>query len=285
MWPKRKTNYSKLAANERVRQRQIAYQYLQNGPSVQNLYNAATAFWKSLPFVGTTAADMNPYTFAGEPTILPGRVSIKGIKIPKITKANATKVTAQEWDAAYNAAIKSENLQEAQRLRDLHFYAKSSKSKASELLYKHSTYEEPFNSFDLNHKPNYQTSRRNGKGVYLEDEGSLSRMSEIRKRIARGSYGGYGTNTMNLRVNFKNPEYVKGNPDLPYSTNPEGYVSKYESFVKDPRLIKSDNAVTYDDARNIIPLSERDNFSINDVRYFLPFAIGGGIGYGLYNDR
>jgi hypothetical protein len=174
-------------------------------------------------------------------------------------------------------------MQEAQRLRDLHFYTKSSKSEASRSLYKHSTYEEPFNSFDLDHKSNYTVSRRNGRGVYLEDEGDLSQMSEIHKRIARGSYGSYGDNTMNLRVNFKSPENIHNYSDVPMSNHPEGYISDYESFIRDPRMIKSDNAITYDDAGNIIPLSKRDNFSINDIRYLLPFAIGGGIGYGLYN--
>lgn len=40
-----------------------------------------------------------------------------------------------------------------------------------------------------------------------------------------------------------------------------------ELAVFDPKLIKSYDAITYDDYGNIIPLSMRDNFKINDIRY------------------
>ena len=47
--------------------------------------------------------------------------------------------------------------------------------------------------------------------------------------------------------------------------------------IRDTKLIKSADAITYDNAGNIIPLSKRDNFNINDIRYGLtPWAIGFG---------
>ena len=34
-------------------------------------------------------------------------------------------ITDEEWDDAYNKALASNNMEEVQRLRDLHFYSKS----------------------------------------------------------------------------------------------------------------------------------------------------------------
>jgi hypothetical protein len=43
-------------------------------------------------------------------------------------------------------------------------------------------------------------------------------------------------------------------------------------MVNSPEDLKLADAITYDDAGNIIPLSKRDNFNINDIRYgLLPF--------------
>jgi hypothetical protein len=56
-----------------------------------------------------------------------------------------------------------------------------------------------------------------------------------------------------------------------------------EHVVLEPNQLKLADAVTYDNKGVRIPLGERDNFSINDIRYgLLPFGIGL-TGYGLYN--
>ena len=55
--------------------------------------------------------------------------------------------------------------------------------------------------------------------------------------------------------------------------------------IRIPSNIKSANPITYDDAGNMIPLSKRDNFYKNDLRYgLLPFTIGG-LGLSLYNKK
>ena len=41
--------------------------------------------------------------------------------------------------------------------------------------------------------------------------------------------------------------------------------------------------ITYDTAGNLIPLSKRFNWNIDDIRYGLVPVTVGGIGYGLYN--
>lgn len=55
--------------------------------------------------------------------------------------------------------------------------------------------------------------------------------------------------------------------------------------IQNPKHIKSANVLTYDNNGKLIPLSRRDNFNINDIRYGLaPFAIST-LGLGLYNRR
>lgn len=66
------------------------------------------------------------------------------------------------------------------------------------------------------------------------------------------------------------------------------FLSPYENVVYKPNQIKSAKAVTYDDKGVRIPLGERDNFSINDIRYgLLPFLGLGttGSSYGTFNRR
>lgn len=109
--------YIKIASKERARQRNIARHHLANGPSIGNLYRAAEAFYKSLPFV-TTAATVNPYMITGD-------VPTDATPASAITKANAAFKTAKEWDEAYNKAVKIGNMKEAKRLRGLHFETKA----------------------------------------------------------------------------------------------------------------------------------------------------------------
>ena len=51
-----------------------------------------------------------------------------------------------------------------------------------------------------------------------------------------------------------------------------------EVVTRNNNQIKLADAITYDDAGNIIPLSQRANFEVNDMRYaLLPFGIGAGL--------
>lgn len=49
---------------------------------------------------------------------------------PQITAENAANITPEQWTAAQDMAIRRGNMDEAQRLRDLHFRAKASNTKA-----------------------------------------------------------------------------------------------------------------------------------------------------------
>lgn len=56
------------------------------------------------------------------------------------------------------------------------------------------------------------------------------------------------------------------------------------TVVLHPGQVKSSKAVTYNNGIRI-PLGERDNRNINDIRYgIIPLLLGAGVGYGAYNN-
>lgn len=57
------------------------------------------------------------------------------------------------------------------------------------------------------------------------------------------------------------------------------YITDIYGF-RDPKRLKSADYITYDDNGNIIPLSQRDNFNLNNLNYGLIPAVGLGL-YGL----
>ena len=61
--------------------------------------------------------------------------------------------------------------------------------------------------------------------------------------------------------------------------NSDGIVINWTNYIPEivtlPERVKTTSAITYDDLGNIIPLSKRDNFKINDIRY----KSGGNIKY------
>lgn len=70
-------------------------------------------------------------------------------------------------------------------------------------------------------------------------------------------------------------------PESPKDFMEEAVVDGYT--INNPKNLKLADAVTYDDKGVRIPLGERDNFNINDIRYGIIPLISGSTGYGLYN--
>ena len=300
--------------NSNARERQIAKQYLQSGPSIQNLYNAFIHWYNSVPFLGGYDESGNEYITGEAPN--PSMRNVKSIIQPlrRITKANAAKITAREWDAAYNAAVKAENTAETQRLRDLHFLAKAPKTKyvtetGDPKVATHGT-NKRFNSFELegpgitHRDPGdfgyghyfYPWDGRSSYGdrqirAYINMERpysgpfstSFNRGVEEERRLVQtmrsarehGLWNGTADDMFNELNNIRTADGVIA--ISPYSKRP------LEMVVPRGEQIKSVDAITYDNAGNIIPLSQRDNFNVNDIRYMLAPFVAGGIGYGLYN--
>ena len=230
------------------------------------------------------------------------RKNLRPIKpVYKITAENAASITPEQWTAAQDAAIARGDMAEAQRLRDLHFMAKTPNNKITSKLY-HGT-----DATWTEYNPGFFSSGSGdngvfGKGLYL------SQYPEVSKR--------YGKNMMELYAYSKNPYTADRGFELfddaayafnRYKNSEELFpVLKGKDAVTSPRMvmedgwkfhyepneevviprgeqIKSANAITYDNNGVRIPLGKRDNFNMNDIRYALFPFIGGGVGYGLYN--
>lgn len=92
--------WKNLSREDKVkRNKQIAKQYLDKGPSIQNYYNALKAYFGGFN-------PKNPYLQTGEPTILPGMNPTKGIQTSaKVARTledylKTTKVTAQTLEGS-----------------------------------------------------------------------------------------------------------------------------------------------------------------------------------------
>lgn len=220
-----------------------------------------------------------------------------------INSSNYSSWTPQQWDNAYNAAIQSGNMDEVQRLRDLHFKVSYPDTKIVDAEGKpihayHGTASK-FNIFDPNQigrlDPGYYY-----KGFYFTPE----------KEVARGyaqaqsNYETIPTYIMDTYLNITNPIKINSNDlhigewipkpnngvkvvlgeigpddiilDNTVKYNPDELI---EIVASKSSQIKSADPITYDDAGNIIPLSQRDNSSSPDIRYsWMPWLLGGGIG-------
>jgi hypothetical protein len=116
----------------------------------------------------------------------------------------------------------------------------------------------------------------NGKGFYF----STTRIPENPAiyKIAKGPHGeipymNYGPRKKYFYLKG-NREFNVGNPNRNFfeESNTVGFVGPENATVSEvvvgkPSQIKSARTLTYDDEGILIPLSKRDNFSINDFRY------------------
>ena len=309
---KRERANAAKAAN--ARERNIAKHYLNAGPNIINLVKAAYHWYNSVPMLGGQNESGLIISKGDVPT--PGMRSPKAIvkSIKTITKANASKITPAQWTAAQDAAIARGDISEAQRLRDLHFKVNAPNTKVVDVegnprhIYhggqKNITKFLNPNEFDASIKlNNYYKNGKNRVGIYTSDWKSYA------NQYARG-YKKKNRNVYDLYANIENPRYVSYwesklnrlrnlnpfrkkdflNPSVIRPEHKEELLKGYdgvkwdvENVVFDGKQLKSADAVTYDNKGIRIPLGERDNFNINDIRYALmPFVVGV-TGYGIYN--
>ena len=244
-----------------------------------------------------------------------------GRTVPEITTENAASITPEQWTAAQDAAIARGDMVEAQRLRDLHFQfvsginpkivyrgGKSNPREGTIVKYqnddpvKHPT-PYVFKHSDLTPEPYRNLSA--DRGIYFTDNEpyALKFTRTIRGTEAIFNPQHVGSYYLNIKspykaapdtepIGFSTVKNIYSKPD--FHSKYDGIIGKDIGFINDSGnvyVVRSSNqaklsdAVTYDDAGNIIPLSKRDNFNINDVRYsLLPFGIGL-TGYGLFNNQ
>lgn len=215
--------------------------------------------------------------------------AVKGIEaVPKITATNASKIAPKLWTAAQDAAIARGDVAEAQRLRDLHFKVNAPNTKIVDengdpLRLYHGT-KSKFNAFD--------------ESLYGSADGGMYGTG-VYTTPYKGYAENYGDVVMNLYANISNPvdarnlsiddlmlgKLEEGNNIFRWTDiggKRDGVLGKnhylntkypYEVVSHKPSKVKSADAVTYDDSGARIPLGERDNFNLNDIRYswLLPF--------------
>lgn len=212
-----------------------------------------------------------------------------------ISKSKMSKWTPEQWTVAQDAAIARGDMAEAQSLRDLHFMVKAPNTLASvngkPLQLYHGTNGD-FNAFDLS-KYGSTDGGTFGRGVYTTPIKEYAQL--------------YGKNNMPLYMKLDNPkdyrEYKIGDliaeklafgDDFATGNGIDGVIGRpswkgfkgLEEYVShNPKNIKSSKAVTYDDNGVRIPLGDRDNFNINDIRYAIAPLLIGGAAYGLSNER
>ena len=225
-----------------------------------------------------------------------------------IDMSRMSKWAPEQWTAAQDAAIAKGDIVEAQRLRDLHFKVSAPNNTIVDNegmpshVY-HGTESKPFTVFDINvprvhdlgtygkgfyFTPNKETATNYGNGKfvfdsYLKLEKPYSGNMDVVDNVG---------NFKNLKE-LKNYYKQKGIPEKELNTInwgnfdvTDGVNAGDEIMVLRPNQIKLANAVTFDDNNVRIPLGERDNFNINDIRYGLvPWLIGGTTAGYLYNNK
>ncbi len=245
-----------------------------------------------------------------------------------ITSKNAIKITDKQWDKAYIKAVKNNDLNEAQRLRDLHFQAKAFDNvvtKDGMPIHNYHGTDTDFNIFNLSYFGKTDAGDR-GRGFYFSSNKDIAEnYGGIVKDVylyGKTPYSGTRSSLLNrgrskaeiitqynrnFNKNINNDikllleQQKSGNVSLLYkrlnidkNTTPEQiknkvidyyskrrdnfvkelgnideadiYLSDYENVIYDANKIKSAKAIIYDENGELINLSKRDNFNINDIR-------------------
>lgn len=200
--------------------------------------------------------------------------------IKQITAENAASITPEQWTAAQDAAIARGNTAEAQRLRDLHFKVSAPKTEV----------------VDINGNPQLVVHKTPNTFTIFDNNRSIGKLNWFATPNAYGKNGVFATGagknprTMKLYVNMRNahkptidegiePAYINQGEDGILGIVDKGMTNYFNSSrdagkgfmmsggVDNPNALKSADAVTYDNNGVRIPLGERDNFNINDIRY------------------
>lgn len=238
--------------------------------------------------------------------IIPVEGNITTSDIPNITSENAVSMTPEQWTAAQDAAIAVNDIGEAQRLRDLHFRVNAPNTQIKDIQYHGAKGNAKFNVFDS--KLIGQTDQGwAGRGYYFTPSIDYAKMygSEPRafyinaQKVHDGTASTYfGREDSPAAKAFKIIRKRHGNDgqqildelassDAIRTSFPQTqpYNGRFEEVVaRNNNQMKLADAVTYDDKGVRVPLGERDNFSISDIRYsLLPWILGGGAGTAGYN--
>ena len=102
------------------------------------------------------------------------RAKVINTKLKDIDKSNAKIITDGEWDDAYNKALASNDMEETQRLRDLHFYSKSNTVIKDKNDMPIETYHTIANRYDPNFTEFNPTIEGTHSAIYTTDDPFMS---------------------------------------------------------------------------------------------------------------
>lgn len=279
---KGKLDYSKLTKENGFLQEGQSYEGF---PMTNGDVNATPVnnfvFYKKYPVIG-----WRPYKVSSASKSVVGEA--KGIG--GITPENAASITPQQWTAAQDATIAKGDMAEAQRLRDLHFKVSAPSTQIKDIQYHGAKGNAIFNVFDP--KLIGQTDQGwAGRGYYFTPSKDYAKMygSEPRafyinaQKVHDGTASTYfGREDSPAAHAFKIIRKKHGDDgqqildDLASSdairtsfSQTRPYNGIFEEVVtRNNNQMKLADAVTYDNNGVRIPLGERDNFNISDIRYF-----------------
>lgn len=206
-----------------------------------------------------------------------------------IDESNYLTATDDIWDAAYDKAVYDyledivDNDAAVQKIRDLHFKAKAPKANIPDQY--HGTHEaikdrirfHTANEYLPNY-PFYTSSVEDYASAYGPNVYKFKVNQQLEK-LARASKPTQFIRQTKDDVKALMQQGKEGTiNDKLWTFNDIGYPFD-EITVYDGRKYKLADAITYDKDGNIIPISKRDNFKLNNINYswLLPFLIGGGV--------
>ena len=276
--------WSKMTSEQKREYRtNRAKTHLQSGPNITN-------FWEAFQTYIGNRDPKNPRLQTGEAPnpgmrnpkqIVQGTQKVKQVSQKAKTIAErAAKISDKVFNRQYQRAISSSNSKRVQAVRNLHFRAKAPNTPV----------------VDINGNPQLVYHKTPEEFTVFDNNRSIGKLNWFATPNAYGENGVFATgagknpHTMKLYVNMKNPHkptidegiepaYINEGEDgilgivdrnmtnyFP-SSNKAGKGFMMSGGVDNPFALKSANAVTYDNNGNIIPISQRDNFLINDIRY------------------
>lgn len=237
------------------------------------------------------------------------RFTKRSIRKPINTVQDAANASDANWDYLYNKALEQNNIEELQKLRNLHFLSKAPNTKiidsqnnpipifhGTEIQWnpQHQYNTDMFGtatddgyygiglygSADYNHARQYGNIIKsyyvNSKNPFVH--GMIDNFDEANKRAGVVRWFNRDRSNVKFDESYTNQLQELDKAD---ATIYKFHNSPIDEIVTPyPEQIKYADAITFDDFRKPIPLSKRDNFLNKDMRYLLPFPI---LTYGIYN--
>lgn len=194
----------------------------------------------------------------------------------------ASKISDKVFDRQYFRALDSGNPRRIQAVRNLHFMGKAPDTQLSGTYYRSERGDKLWNVFDMSRAGT--NGSRIGKGIYFFNDANAAKnygddirrfyinSNKVVEDIPGPKLFGMPESTISKFKNHKIPALRKSAENIEGADAVHGVDESWgkpldEWVVKNPNQIKLSDDITYDNKGNIIPISQRDNFSVNDIRY------------------